>query len=72
MIDFIINFYFRDWGNYCEYIERPGDIQEYRSCVFTCTMHGCNPANTLHKSSSLWLMASAMTAISLVLNGFSR
>ena len=21
----------RNWGNYCEYISRPGDIQEYRS-----------------------------------------
>jgi hypothetical protein len=34
----------RTWGNYCEYIKRPGDIQEYRSCVFSCTTHGCNAA----------------------------
>ena len=26
----------RHWGNYCEYIKRPGDAREYRSCVFTC------------------------------------
>jgi len=38
---------FRDWGDYCEYIERPGDIQEYRSCVLTCSTHGCNPAASL-------------------------
>ena len=23
----------RNWGNYCEYISRPGDIQEYRDGV---------------------------------------
>merc|ERR1711923_657791 len=34
----------KDWGNYCEYIERPGDIQEYRSCVFSCSLSGCNGA----------------------------
>merc|ERR1739844_288214 len=23
----------RDWGDYCEYIQRPGDPREYRSCI---------------------------------------
>ena len=23
----------RNWGNYCEYIKRPGDIQEYLSLI---------------------------------------
>ena len=35
----------RDWGNYCEYIKRPGDTQEYRSCIFSCTRSGCNTAS---------------------------
>ena len=34
----------RDRGDYCEYIQRPGDPREYRSCVFTCSTHGCNSA----------------------------
>lgn len=34
----------RNWGNYCEYIKRPGDVQEYRSCVFSCTNNYCNSA----------------------------
>ena len=34
----------RDWGDYCEYIQRPGDPREYRSCIFTCSTHGCNGA----------------------------
>jgi len=41
----------RDWGYYCEYIKRPGDIQEYRSCVFSCSISGCNSANSLLLSS---------------------
>ncbi len=34
----------KDWGDYCEYIKRPGDDREYRSCVFSCTSNGCNYA----------------------------
>ncbi len=34
----------RDWGDYCEYIQRPGDDREYRSCVFSCSSDGCNVA----------------------------
>ncbi len=34
----------RDWGDYCEYIQRPGDDREYRSCVFSCSANGCNEA----------------------------
>uniref|UniRef100_A0A4Q8K4J8 U37-Liphistoxin-Lsp1a_1 n=1 Tax=Liphistius sp. SGP-2016 TaxID=1905180 RepID=A0A4Q8K4J8_9ARAC len=34
----------RHHGNYCEYIRRPGDDREYRSCVFTCYDDGCNSA----------------------------
>merc|ERR1711997_574993 len=34
----------KDWGYYCEYIQRPGDDHEYRSCVFSCSISGCNTA----------------------------
>ena len=55
----------RDWGDYCEYIQRPGDPREYRSCVFTCTDHGCNGSNSLHKASSMaFLLALCMSLIS--------
>lgn len=54
----------RDWGSYCEYIKRPGDPREYRSCVFTCTTHGCNGANAI--SNSCFAMASF---IALVISG---
>nr|CAD7259417.1 unnamed protein product [Timema shepardi] len=33
-----------DLGNYCNYIQQPGDELEYRSCVFTCSTDGCNAA----------------------------
>ncbi|XP_045133291.1 uncharacterized protein LOC123517347 isoform X3 [Portunus trituberculatus] len=42
----------RDWGNYCEWVRRPGDEREYRACVFTCWGNGCNSAPT-HSTSSL-------------------
>eukprot|EP00090_Calanus_glacialis_P020821 TRINITY_DN3213_c0_g1_i1.p1 TRINITY_DN3213_c0_g1~~TRINITY_DN3213_c0_g1_i1.p1 ORF type:complete len:142 (+),score=38.14 TRINITY_DN3213_c0_g1_i1:269-694(+) len=50
----------RDWGNYCEYIKRPGDIQEYRSCVFSCTPDRCNtatPQATLSKLTAFIISA---------------
>ncbi|KAK7791894.1 hypothetical protein R5R35_005159 [Gryllus longicercus] len=34
-----------DLGNYCNYIQQPGDELEYRSCVYTCSTDGCNPAS---------------------------
>ena len=37
----------RDWGDYCEYIQRPGDPREYRSCILTCTNNECNSAGIL-------------------------
>lgn len=45
----------RDWGNYCEYIKRPGDIQEYRSCVFSCTTNTCNTGQRSVRASLLSL-----------------
>lgn len=41
----------RDWGDYCEYIKRPGDPREYRSCIFTCSTYGCNGSNSIRTSS---------------------
>ena len=29
-------------GNYCNYVQRPGDVLEYRTCVYTCDSDGCN------------------------------
>ncbi|XP_023334027.1 uncharacterized protein LOC111705644 [Eurytemora carolleeae] len=46
----------RDWGNYCEYIQRPGDIQEYRSCIYTCGMNGCNNGNFLRPVLLLFIL----------------
>ncbi|XP_051161488.1 uncharacterized protein LOC127281680 [Leptopilina boulardi] len=31
-------------GNYCDYVQQPGDKLEYRTCIYTCTGDGCNPA----------------------------
>ncbi|KAB0802409.1 hypothetical protein PPYR_04595 [Photinus pyralis] len=31
-----------DLGNYCDYINQPGDILTYRTCIHTCSGHGCN------------------------------
>ncbi|XP_020299648.1 uncharacterized protein LOC109863664 isoform X2 [Pseudomyrmex gracilis] len=34
-------------GNYCDYVKQPGDKLMYRTCVFTCSSDGCNPATYL-------------------------
>ncbi|RZF41684.1 hypothetical protein LSTR_LSTR011619 [Laodelphax striatellus] len=36
-----------DLGNYCNYIKQPGDVLEYRSCVYTCSSDGCNSSSTI-------------------------
>jgi len=53
----------RDWGNYCEYIQRPGDVQEYRSCVFSCTPNHCNTSTSLVTISLVSLVASVMSVV---------
>ena len=55
----------KDWGNYCEYIQRPGDIQEYRSCIFSCSLSGCNTA-TKTVAISQWTICS-LTLTSLLM-----
>lgn len=31
-----------DLGNYCNYVQQPGDKLEYRTCIYTCGADGCN------------------------------
>lgn len=45
-----------DLGNYCNYVQQPGDKLEYRTCIYTCSADGCNTATHLK-----------MSAISLIL-----
>ncbi len=47
----------KNWGNYCEYIKRPGDTQEYRSCVFSCSTNDCNGANPAAAAPSILSVA---------------
>lgn len=34
-----------DLGNYCDYVQQPGDTLEYRTCVYTCDSDDCNGSN---------------------------
>ena len=43
----------KDWGNYCEYVKRPGDIQEYESCIFSCSSEECNSSDIIRPNISL-------------------
>merc|ERR1711963_1014078 len=52
----------RDWGYYCEYIKRPGDIQEYRSCIYSCTSSQCNIGSSM-TSASMFLINPMMLSI---------
>ncbi|XP_072940099.1 UPAR/Ly6 domain-containing protein bou [Epargyreus clarus] len=42
-----------DLGNYCNYVQQPGDKLEYRTCIYTCGTDGCNAAADLRISSVL-------------------
>ncbi|XP_022240913.1 uncharacterized protein LOC106458856 [Limulus polyphemus] len=53
----------RHHGNYCEYIRRPGDDREYRSCVYTCSVDGCNDAPSWKKWSLISILSSAFIMI---------
>ena len=55
----------RDWGTYCEYIQRPGDEREYRSCIYSCSTNYCN--GTVHLSINQSLFA-ILLLISYCLN----
>ncbi|XP_029672139.1 U-scoloptoxin(05)-Sm1a [Formica exsecta] len=46
-----------DMGNYCDYVKQPGDKLTYRTCVYTCTGHGCNPAtSSMPSATHTWIM----------------
>ncbi|GFU34739.1 uncharacterized protein NPIL_545041 [Nephila pilipes] len=47
----------RHHGNYCEYVRRPGDEREYRSCVYTCSSDSCNEASSISKSKILFILS---------------
>ncbi|XP_076174725.1 glycosylphosphatidylinositol anchored membrane protein boudin isoform X2 [Ptiloglossa arizonensis] len=42
-----------DLGNYCHYVTQQGDKLTYRTCIYTCTGDGCNPA-TSFKPTIAW------------------
>ncbi|GBN04554.1 hypothetical protein AVEN_101235-1 [Araneus ventricosus] len=47
----------RHHGNYCEYVRRPGDEREYRSCVYTCSSDGCNSGSGVSESKILFFIS---------------
>ena len=53
----------KDWGNYCEYIQRPGDVHEYRACIFSCSRSECNTASETIKISRWTIYMFALTTI---------
>uniref|UniRef100_A0A0K2V6G1 Uncharacterized protein n=1 Tax=Lepeophtheirus salmonis TaxID=72036 RepID=A0A0K2V6G1_LEPSM len=55
----------RDWGTECAYIQRPGDIQQYRSCISTCSGNACNDGKSFMKLNSMNLL---LISISLTLS----
>lgn len=57
----------RDHGNYCEYIRRPGDEWEYRSCVYTCQTDGCNGVGQTPVTSGVSLLAASSLVLALQL-----
>ncbi|XP_049870266.1 U-scoloptoxin(05)-Sm1a isoform X2 [Pectinophora gossypiella] len=44
-----------DLGNYCNYVQQPGDKLEYRTCIYTCSTDGCNSASSLSISAIILL-----------------
>ncbi|CAH1647048.1 unnamed protein product [Spodoptera littoralis] len=50
-----------DLGNYCNYVQQPGDKLEYRTCIFTCGSDGCNAATNLSFSALPLILLFAAT-----------
>ncbi|KAI4488488.1 hypothetical protein M0802_011594 [Mischocyttarus mexicanus] len=44
-------------GNYCNYVQQPGDKLIYRSCVFTCDSDGCNSVSSLRSTISVYVIS---------------
>lgn len=49
-------------GNYCNYEKQPGDKLTYRTCVFTCTGDGCNPATNAMPTAATWIVPIVLLA----------
>ncbi|XP_026497034.1 U-scoloptoxin(05)-Sm1a [Vanessa tameamea] len=45
-----------DLGNYCNYVQQPGDKLEYRTCIHTCNTDGCNGASSIQSSAIFSLL----------------
>uniref|UniRef100_A0ABD2WUY2 Protein sleepless n=1 Tax=Trichogramma kaykai TaxID=54128 RepID=A0ABD2WUY2_9HYME len=56
-----------DLGNYCEYVQQPGDKLEYRTCVYTCGSDGCNPGTSISASKLIIVLLSALPSITYLL-----
>ncbi|XP_043210748.1 U-scoloptoxin(05)-Sm1a-like [Amphibalanus amphitrite] len=50
----------RDFGNYCEWVNRPGDPNTYQACVLTCSTNACNTAPGSRAATLLVAMATAL------------
>merc|ERR1711997_1034025 len=62
----------KDWGNYCEYVKRPGDIQEYESCIFSCSSEECNSSDIIRSISSLPLQYSFNALPTFTTNAYNK
>ncbi|XP_012142064.1 glycosylphosphatidylinositol anchored membrane protein boudin isoform X2 [Megachile rotundata] len=51
-----------DLGNYCDYVSQPGDKLTYRTCIFTCSGDGCNPAAILKPTVS-WIIPIGLSIV---------
>ncbi|XP_011550438.3 U-scoloptoxin(05)-Sm1a isoform X1 [Plutella xylostella] len=49
-----------DLGNYCNYVQQPGDKLEYRTCIYTCSTDGCNHATGVTVSLSTMALAASL------------
>lgn len=55
----------KDWGNYCEWIRRPGDEREYRACVFSCWGNSCNAGHIHSRPTGYLILPSAIVTLIL-------
>ncbi|XP_033225147.1 uncharacterized protein LOC117178049 [Belonocnema kinseyi] len=45
-------------GTYCDYVKQPGDKLTYRTCIYTCSGDGCNPASKSLPNTIFFLFSS--------------
>ncbi|XP_060527325.1 uncharacterized protein LOC132702597 [Cylas formicarius] len=58
-----------DLGNYCNYVQGPGDKLMYRTCVFTCTGDGCNRGVSF-RNVNIYILLSVITFTVALVTGF--